>query len=224
MLLNYSCIKKEDFAKRRKKKCNKKRRKLQNRNKVIIFCIPGKIFTDTFLKSWTDLVVWCKSNNITPLLSNSYDPVVYYARNKVLGGNTLEGINQKSKYKLIELIKNRATFKKDIIKESRNILDPDYQILDQNFIQKKWNEKINSSILEIINLIKNSKNIPIDKIKKSYLEVLSKNEIKIGDGMQSLRLCLIKNPVGPDIFEMIKILGIKESINRLNKNLIEIND
>ena len=42
--------------------------------------------------------------------------------------------------------------------------------------------------------------------------------------MQSLRLCLIKNPVGPDIFEMIKILGIKESINRLNKNLIEIND
>jgi len=58
---------------------------------------------------------------------------------------------------LIELIKNRATFKKDIIKETRNILDPDYQILDQNFIQKKWNEKINSSILEIINLIKNSK-------------------------------------------------------------------
>ena len=135
----------------------------------------------------------------------------------------LEGINQKSKYKLIELIKNRATFKKDIIKETRNILDPDYQILDQNFIQKKWNKKINSSILEIINLIKNSKNIPIDKIKKSYLEVLSKNEIKIGDGMQSLRLCLIKNPVGPDIFEVIKILGIKESINRLNKNLIEIN-
>ena len=135
----------------------------------------------------------------------------------------LEGINQKSKYNLIELIKNRATFKKDIIKETRNILDPDYQILDQNFIQKKWNKKINSSIVEIINLIKNSKNIPINKIKKSYLEVLSKNEIKIGDGMQSLRLCLIKNPVGPDIFEVIKILGIKESINRLNKNLIEIN-
>ena len=91
---------------------------------------------------------------------------------------------------MIELIKNRATFKKDIIKETRNILDPDYQILDQNFIQKKWNKKINSTIVEIINRIKNSKKIPINKIKKSYLEVLSKNEIKIGDGMQSLRLCL----------------------------------
>ena len=143
--------------------------------------------------------------------------------NKNIDKKYLEAIDKKSKNKLIELIKNRVIFKKDIIKETRNILDPDYQILDQNFIQKKWNKKINSSIIEIINFIKSSNNIPIDEIKKSYLEILNKNEIKIGDGMQSLRLCLIKTPVGPDIFEIIKILGVKESINRFNNNLIEIN-
>jgi len=132
-------------------------------------------------------------------------------------------IDKKSKIKLIELIKHRLTFKKDIIKEARNILDTSYQILDQNFLKNKWNEPIYSSIIETISFIKNSKNISINEIKKSYLNILNKKEIKIGDGMQSLRLCLIKTPIGPDIFKIIKILGIKESIDRINKNLTEIN-
>lgn len=65
------------------------------KTKTVVFCIPGKVFSDEFLVSWTRLYDWCISNNITPILSNNYDPVVYYARNKVLGGNTRKGINQK---------------------------------------------------------------------------------------------------------------------------------
>ena len=145
--------------------------------------------------------------------------------NENIDKNFLKIVSKKSKSKkLIELIKERVTFKKELIKEARNILDPNHRDLDQNFIKKKWNEKIYNSIIEIIKLIKNSKNISIKEIKKSYLDILNKNEIKIGDGMQSLRLCLIKNPTGPDIFEIIEILGLKESINRIHKNLIDIND
>jgi len=65
------------------------------RNKIVIFCIPGRVFSNNFLKSWTELNNWCFTNNITPILANDYNPVVYYARNQCLGGDTLKGVNQK---------------------------------------------------------------------------------------------------------------------------------
>lgn len=37
----------------------------------------------------------CLSKGIMPLVSQAYDPVVFYARNKVLGGDVLKGKNQK---------------------------------------------------------------------------------------------------------------------------------
>ncbi len=75
-----------------------RKRKILNkftRQKTVIFCIPGKVFSDKFLQSFSSLLGWCYSNNIQPILSNGYNPVVYYARNECLGGNTLKGVNQK---------------------------------------------------------------------------------------------------------------------------------
>tara|TARA_Y100001972_G_scaffold115773_1_gene152885 strand:+ start:771 stop:1478 length:708 start_codon:yes stop_codon:yes gene_type:complete len=65
------------------------------KNKTVVFCIPGKIFSNHFVQSWTELFAWCINNSITPILSNGYDAVVYYARNKCLGGDSLKSVNQK---------------------------------------------------------------------------------------------------------------------------------
>jgi len=61
--------------------------------KKIIFCIPGRTFSDNFLKSWTELVQYSKHVEIT--LINRYSSNVYYARNLCLGGDNLAGIHQK---------------------------------------------------------------------------------------------------------------------------------
>jgi len=75
----------------------KKRRKIDSvdyRLKVV-FCLPGRVFTNNFLKSWTQLNNWCLNSNILPIISNQYDSVVYYVRNKCLGGVATRGLNQK---------------------------------------------------------------------------------------------------------------------------------
>jgi len=61
----------------------------------IIFCLPGPSYSGEFLSQWTEFVAWCLRNNIEPLLSQQYDAVVYYVRNKCLGGNVMDGIYQK---------------------------------------------------------------------------------------------------------------------------------
>lgn len=60
----------------------------------LIFCLPGRIFTDHWLQSWNDTLNELSKAGHTWAYSIAYDPVVYYARNKVLCGNNVLGKNQ----------------------------------------------------------------------------------------------------------------------------------
>lgn len=46
----------------------------------IIFCIPGRNFSNNFLTSWTRLLKYCHKNNIQAELSNGYTSIVHLAR------------------------------------------------------------------------------------------------------------------------------------------------
>ena len=61
---------------------------------MIVFCIPGREFSGRFLDCWNDLVAGCNRAGISYAVAREYDPVVYYARNKVLGGNVRLGPKQ----------------------------------------------------------------------------------------------------------------------------------
>jgi len=62
---------------------------------VVVFCIPGNNFSGLFFRNWNEFIIQCIMNGIQPILSNGEDAVVYYARNKCLGGSVLRGIYQK---------------------------------------------------------------------------------------------------------------------------------
>lgn len=61
----------------------------------VIFCLPGNNFSDKWMHSWMDTLTVMSQNNISWAYSMAYDPVVYYTRNRILGGNNIDGINQK---------------------------------------------------------------------------------------------------------------------------------
>lgn len=61
----------------------------------IVFCLPGRNYSGTFLQCWTQLMGWCLSNGITMSMQQYYSCNIYYSRNMCLGGNVLNGANQK---------------------------------------------------------------------------------------------------------------------------------
>lgn len=61
----------------------------------IIFCVPGRTFSDKFLGCWTRLLGYCHRNNIEAILSNKYTSNVYYVRSMCLGADVRRGVNQK---------------------------------------------------------------------------------------------------------------------------------
>lgn len=60
----------------------------------VLFCLPGKSFSNHFLQSWSELLLWCFNNNITPYLNIKYNAVVYYCRNLLLGADLQNGPEQ----------------------------------------------------------------------------------------------------------------------------------
>jgi len=64
------------------------------RGKTVVFCLPGKEYTNNFLMSWSELLVWCMMQDIRPMLVNRYSPNLYYVRNMCLGGDTVRGVKQ----------------------------------------------------------------------------------------------------------------------------------
>lgn len=61
----------------------------------LVFCIPGRNFSREWVLAWSELLHFCKTNNINYYISMFYSPNIYMARNGCLGANVLRGINQK---------------------------------------------------------------------------------------------------------------------------------
>ena len=68
------------------------------------------------------------------------------------------------------------------------------------------------------------KNESIDVIKNYYVEEMKKREIKIGDGMKALRLCISGKLSGVDLFSLINIIKNDIIIKRINNSLKLLND
>ncbi len=64
-------------------------------NKTVVFCIPGRSFSNKFLIAWTNLLLECAKYKIKWCFMNRYTSNVYYVRNACLGGNVLSGKKQK---------------------------------------------------------------------------------------------------------------------------------
>jgi len=60
----------------------------------VVFCLPGKSFSNNFLFSWSSTMADFNNRGIEYLLSMKYSSNVYYVRSMCLGGDVLAGPTQ----------------------------------------------------------------------------------------------------------------------------------
>ena len=117
----------------------------------VLFCLPGRTFSDRFLKSWTNLMVSLTNRDITFGVSQGYDPVVYYARNKCLGGDLMRGPKQKPwdgkvPYDYMMWIDSDMVFEPhhffELLKHDKDIVSGMYMMDDMKHYTtvEKWDE------------------------------------------------------------------------------------
>ena len=57
----------------------------------VVFCLPGKSFSSNYFNAWNSTCLALQQHGISYAYSMTYDPVVYYTRNRILGGNNTLG-------------------------------------------------------------------------------------------------------------------------------------
>jgi hypothetical protein len=61
----------------------------------VIFCLPGKTISSNYFNSWNATISALNERGISYAYSMVYDPVVFYTRNRILGGQNTAGRGQK---------------------------------------------------------------------------------------------------------------------------------
>ncbi|MBA5792088.1 glutamate--tRNA ligase [Flavobacterium sp. xlx-214] len=111
-----------------------------------------------------------------------------------------------------------------LIKERANLTTDLYSLADFFFIApkaydekaaKNWKEDTNNLMTQVIEVVS-----AIDSFEAKNIETIVKNwilekELGMGKIMQPLRIALVGEMKGPDLFEIIAVLGKNETVNRL---------
>ena len=131
--------------------------------------------------------------------------------------NGVDASLEKAKRVAIE-IKERATFPSDLWKEGAVFFIRPITY-DQKVAEKKWNQEAVSIISQYKEALQQADSLDAEKAKNILNEVLEKNNVKIGRVMQAMRLALTGVGSGPDLMNMIEIIGKEETVARLEQAL-----
>lgn len=119
--------------------------------------------------------------------------------------------------KIISLMKERATFAKDIYNEGKFFFEAPTQY-EEKAVKKAWNEAA-AEVMNAFSLKLESADFETDDLKQLIHDFAESKGLGMGKVMMPLRLCLVGELKGPDVPDIMQILGKEETIDRI-KNAV----
>lgn len=115
---------------------------------------------------------------------------------------------------IVPLLKERATFVKDLWEQGSFFFEAP-SAYDEKAAKKAFKEDTPEIFLTVIDLLKGAEDFAAKNISDTIKGWITSNEISFGKVMMPLRLALVGEMKGPDVFEIISILGKKEAVARI---------
>lgn len=131
-----------------------------------------------------------------------------------------QGIDAPLEYieKTIDVCKERAAFVKDFWKESCYFFKAP-ETYDQKVIEKRWNAETPQMLAEFKELLASITPFTQQNIDTTVHEWVAAKSYNIGQLMNVIRLCLIGHNVGPKMFDVIELIGLEETVKRIDNAL-----
>ncbi len=119
------------------------------------------------------------------------------------------------------LMKERATFIEDILKEGDFLFDRPSEY-DAKTIQKKWKENSEELMQEWQAIVSELDTFNAETIEGAFKEYLAAKELGIGAVLPLFRLLLTGKAMGPSMFEIAAFLGKEECIERMTAGITAV--
>lgn len=126
----------------------------------------------------------------------------------------IEEMPEETLARVCDLMKERATFVKDIYEEGKYFFEAptDY---DEKTLQKKWKEESASLMTEWKECLKELSDYTATGIEASFKDFLEQKTLGIGQVLPLFRLLVTGQGMGPSMFEIADLLGKEETIKRI---------
>ncbi len=117
---------------------------------------------------------------------------------------------------VIGLIKERATFISDFWELSHFFFTPPTSF-DEKASKKAFKDGTKELMTELISIINNVGDFTVENLQTNIKGWITSNDIGFGKVMMPLRLALVGALKGPDVFDIMFLIGKNESVKRLEK-------
>ena len=133
---------------------------------------------------------------------------------KVLAENNIEVSDEKA-LKIIGLMKERATFVKDIYNDGKFFFHAP-ESFDEKASKKAWSPETAVLMQELAETI-STVDFKAETIKESIHHLAEAKGLGMGKVMMPLRLSLVGELKGPDVPDLMEMIGKEETISRITK-------
>ena len=124
--------------------------------------------------------------------------------------------HNKNLEKIIGLIKERSSFVADFWEQGSYFFEAPITY-NEKAIKKAFKEKTPQLLSNLVVLFEECVDFCSENLTNKTKSWITENDIGFGNVMMPLRLALVGEMKGPDVFEIAAILGKKEVISRINK-------
>ncbi len=120
--------------------------------------------------------------------------------------------------RIVELVKDRATFPNDIIEEGRFLMETPTGY-DEKVVAKKWNEQSAGYVKDIRDRLAEAQDFSAANTEKLFKGYLEENSLGFGKVAPQMRVAVTGKGMGPGMFDIFEILGQDEVISRIDRAL-----
>jgi glutamyl-tRNA synthetase len=118
--------------------------------------------------------------------------------------------------KVISLIKERATFVSDFWELGSFFFEPPKEY-DVKAAGKQWKENTSELMQELISVLEKINDFSTENTETTVKQWITNKNLSFGQIMPPLRLALVGEMKGPHVFDIISLIGKKETISRIQK-------
>ncbi|MDO3425385.1 glutamate--tRNA ligase [Chryseobacterium sp. APV1] len=116
--------------------------------------------------------------------------------------------------KVIKLMKERATFPKDIYENGKFFFEAPTSY-DEKAFKKAWNDETSAILGELASNLEGA-DFNAENLKQTVHDFAENKGLGMGKVMMPLRLSLVGELKGPDVPDIMELLGKEETISRIN--------
>ncbi|WP_075343298.1 glutamate--tRNA ligase [Tenacibaculum agarivorans] len=123
--------------------------------------------------------------------------------------------------KIVGLIKERASFVQDFWGLSNFFFEEPTEY-DPKAAKKQWKETTSELMTELVTVIEGIEDFSIENAQTEIKGWITSKEIGFGKVMQPLRLSLVGKLAGPDLFEIMTMIGKESTIKRIQNAITKL--